>query len=175
MTNPAASNPSPPRRGRPAVLTPEKRQRVLALLSNGCSRRTVARFVECSPATITRTAARDPEFAAQLAQAEAHLEVELLANLRRAAKNDRHWRAAAWLLERKYPHNYPSPHRHLYTPDQVTQLFIAALDSLAPHLPPPHRELAIQNLATLLLQFDPGHQPPLNNQPPDQDQQTSNP
>jgi hypothetical protein len=36
------------------------------MLRAGCSRRMAARHVECDPTTITRTAARDPQFAAQL-------------------------------------------------------------------------------------------------------------
>ena len=49
-----------PQQGRPAVLDPTKRQRIAALLAVGCSRRVAARYVGCSPSTITRTAARDP-------------------------------------------------------------------------------------------------------------------
>jgi len=68
--------------GRPPALDPAKRQRVIALLTIGCSRPVAARHVGCAPSTITRTAARDPAFADQLAQAETNLEVELLDSIR---------------------------------------------------------------------------------------------
>ncbi len=54
--------------GRPPVLDETKRKTIIALLANGSSRRMAAGYVGCAPSTITRTAARDPEFAAQLAR-----------------------------------------------------------------------------------------------------------
>jgi IS30 family transposase len=43
------------------VLDETKRLKIIAIVSNGSSRRTAARYVGCSPSTITRTAARHPE------------------------------------------------------------------------------------------------------------------
>jgi len=43
------------------VLDAAKRQKILALVANGSSRRTAARYVGCEPSTIGRTAMRDPE------------------------------------------------------------------------------------------------------------------
>ena len=87
--------------GRPAVLDETKRRMIIALLMNGSSRRMAAGFVGCAPSTITRTAARDPEFAAQLARAEGNAETEALSLIRKAAHKERYWQAAAWLLERR--------------------------------------------------------------------------
>jgi hypothetical protein len=89
--------------GRPVVLDETKRRMIIALLMNGSSRRMAAGFVGCAPSTITRTAARDAEFAAQLARAEGNAETEALSLIRKAAHKERYWRAAAWLLERKNP------------------------------------------------------------------------
>ncbi len=146
---------APRRPGRPSALDSDKRQRVIALLTVGCSRRVAARYVGCSPSTITRTAARDPAFADQLAQAETNLEVELLGAIRHAAKTDRYWRAAGWLLERKNPQDYKPRAHNLYTHHQVIQLLVATLDSLREELPPTQRDQAIKKLGTLLLEFDP--------------------
>jgi hypothetical protein len=49
------------------VLDEQKRWKIITMIANGSSRRTAAYYVGCSPATITRTADRDPEFAAQIA------------------------------------------------------------------------------------------------------------
>ena len=87
--------------GRPPALDEAKRRLVLALLTNCFSRRMAARYIGCAHSTIAQTAARDPAFATDLAQAEHGVDVEMLAAVRRAAKQDRHWRAAAWLLERR--------------------------------------------------------------------------
>ena len=142
--------------GRPAVLDPDRRQQIVALLTVGCSRRIAARHVGCSPSTITRTAARDPDFAGQVARAETNVDVELLGAIRQAAKNDRYWRAAGWLLERRNPHDFMKHPSRSYTAEQVIQLLVATLDTLRDAIPAPQRNLAIQTFGNLLLEFDEG-------------------
>ncbi len=88
------------------MLDKTKRQKILALLANGSSRRVAARIAGCSHSTIARTAQRDPQFAAELDAAEHNCEIEALRLIRTAAKNGRYWRAAAWLLERRNPRDF---------------------------------------------------------------------
>jgi len=140
--------------GRPPVLDPDKQQQIIALLTVGCSRRIAARHVGCSPSTITRTAARDPKFADQVARAETNLDVELVGAIRQAAQNDRYWRAAGWLLERRNPHDFIKRPPRSYTPEQVIQLLVATLDTLRDAIPRSQRNQAIQTLGNLLLEFD---------------------
>ena len=64
------------------------------------------RAAGCSHTTIARTAQRDPDFAAELDAAEHNAEIEALRQIRKAAKTDRYWRAAAWLLERTNPRDF---------------------------------------------------------------------
>ncbi len=142
-----------PQRGRPPALGPNKRKRVLALLDMGCSRRAAARAVGCSPTTITRTVQRDPEFAAELAEAESRLETHLLESVRNAAKNDRYWRAASWLLERKYPIDYKPRDPKLYTSDQVTQLINAVFNALREELNEEQLQRAAAKLDALLAEL----------------------
>ncbi len=99
-----------------------KRKVILALLTNGSSRRVAAAYVGCSPGTITRTALRDPDFAAELARAENHAEVEALRALREAARKDRYWRAAAWILERKNPDDFAPRKPNVVTEEQLWQV-----------------------------------------------------
>jgi hypothetical protein len=91
---------------RKCLLSREKRRMIVAMLSNGSSRRMAARYIGCAPSTITRLAARDPQFARQLDQAEQGAEIQALRCLRNAAADPRYWRAAAWLLERKNPDDF---------------------------------------------------------------------
>lgn len=142
-----------PQRGRPPALGPNKRKRVLALLDMGCSRRAAARAVGCSPTTITRTIQRDPEFAEELAQVESRLETQLLENVRKAAKNDRYWRAASWLLERKYPLDYKPQDPKLFTSDQVTQLINAVFNALREELTEEQIQRATAKLDALLAEL----------------------
>lgn len=88
------------------VLTEEKRNAIVAILSVGCPRYVAARYVGCSPATIARTAARDPQFAARLRQAQAGVELAFLRRIGKAADKEQYWRAAAWALERMFPQRY---------------------------------------------------------------------
>ena len=91
------------KRGRPPILDELKRREILAILTVGCRRRTAAKYVGCTVQTISNTAARDPDFAKQVRQAEQQAEIGALKEIREAGKEPRHWRAAAWLLERRNP------------------------------------------------------------------------
>jgi hypothetical protein len=84
-------------------LTPQERTEVLAVLSVGCSRLTAA---HCALYRLRQEMSRDPQFAAQVVKAEAGLELFCLTRIRSAASKEQHWRAAAWLLERRLPHRY---------------------------------------------------------------------
>ncbi len=94
---------------RPFALDEGKKREIVAILSMGCSRRAAAKYVGCAPATIVNTARREPEFAAQLEQAESKAEIGLMKNIHKAAGREQYWRAAAWALEHKYPDQYALP------------------------------------------------------------------
>lgn len=72
------------------MLDQAKRQKIIALLANGSSRRMAARYVRCSPSTIARTAAADQVFADQLAAAESSAEIDALRAVRAAFRKDRY-------------------------------------------------------------------------------------
>jgi len=109
------------------VLDQSKRGSIIALIANGSSRRVAARFVGCAPATITRMAARDPEFAEQLAHAEHKAEIKLLRSVQIAANDQKYWRAAAWLLERRNPEDFAARGARLFTAQQVSDMFTRLL------------------------------------------------
>ena len=100
-----------------------RRGKIAAVITVGGSRLTAARYVGCSVSTIRKTAERDPEFAAQLAEAEAKHEILHLSNINGAGKEPRHWRAAVWSLELAYPYRYVRRRRgEPLTKDHLTQL-----------------------------------------------------
>jgi hypothetical protein len=94
-----------------------------------------AKYVGCAASTITRTAARDPVFAEQLAAAEQHVEVDALRAVRAAARNERYWRAAAWLLERRNPDDFAHRTPDVVTNDQLVQVFAQLTEILYAQLP----------------------------------------
>ena len=83
-----------------------KQREILALLSVGCSRRTAARYVNCTQKAIDELAQANPDFAEKLRRAEANMEIESIKNMFNAAKQEKNWRASAWLLERKSPEEF---------------------------------------------------------------------
>lgn len=93
---PAPGSPPPP--GRPRALDDAKRREVCALVSAGCGLELAARHVGCNSSTVRREARRNPDFRKQLRLARRECELAPLQAMHKACK--RHWRAAAWLLER---------------------------------------------------------------------------
>ena len=103
------------RRGRKRILDGYRRCEILAILTAGGTRDTAAKYVGCSVPTIQNTADRDPKFAEKLRKAEQGTEIAYLENIRKAARNERYWRAAAWALERINPSRYARR-----SPDAIT-------------------------------------------------------
>lgn len=123
----AAGDPArtPRRKPGPAPYLDKVRQReICAIVAVGCSRETAARYVGCCPTTIRRQAQRDPEFLAELQRAESLEEITSLRYVQAAARQAQYWRAAAWLLERKFPQRYAPRAAGSLTPEQVAQLLV---------------------------------------------------
>ena len=92
--------------GRRPALDEVKKSIVIRILRKGHSRRRAAEFVGCSPATIRRAALRDAAFSESIAKAESESELLCLNSVKEAGMEKRYWRAAAWVLERRYPEDY---------------------------------------------------------------------
>lgn len=90
--------------GRPRVLTDAKCREVCTLVAAGCGVDGAARHIGCIPKTIRREANRNPKFGTALRQAIKTAELNPLNAVQAAAS--RHWRAAAWLLERTNPKQF---------------------------------------------------------------------
>ena len=91
------------RGGRPTVLTPALREKLEMLLSVGMSRRQAAAYLGIDHTTIVKAAARDPELALDLRNAEERATVNPLLTI--IGESHKNWRAAAWLL--KYRSTWP--------------------------------------------------------------------
>jgi hypothetical protein len=85
------------KRGRPR-LSDDALDKIVLLVGVGCSRRSAAQYVGCSPATIVNHMRRNEAFAQKIRSAEVYRVVQPLQNLRQ--QGNRSWRAAAWFLER---------------------------------------------------------------------------
>ena len=166
MTHATAPNPLPSSepqpavattsRGRPGLLDEAARNLVVTLLARGNSRRVVANFLGCAPSTITRTAERDPQFAAEVARAQQAAQVRLIDAVNNAANQERYWRAAAWLLERINPEDFMLRAPDTYTALEVVQITGKMARLIASQLPEQHREMVAENLDAVLQEFAAG-------------------
>lgn len=87
-------------------LTDEQKREAVLIASVGCDRETAAKYVGCTLDQLTDTSQRDNEFAEQLRRAEAGCELAHMRSIQQAAKDERHWRASVWWLERRLPERY---------------------------------------------------------------------
>jgi hypothetical protein len=117
------------------VLDATKRAKIIGMLSMGCSRRMAARQVGCAPSTITRTADRDEEFGQDVADAESQADIRALRLIRNTAQQERYWRVAAWLLERRNPEEYGRRAPHTFTGTQVTEFLLRGLREVVAAVP----------------------------------------
>jgi len=136
--------------GRKPILDEIKKAQIIAILSVGCSRRTAAAFVGCAPGTVRNTADRDEDFAKQLREAENKHEFNYLKSIRKAATQEKYWRAAAWVLERKYPDQYGRRGPEVITLSQIKDLLARFAEIIAEEVPTDeHRRNILRRLEAL--------------------------
>lgn len=149
----------PQPRGAKPFLDETKRKLVLTLIANGSSRCVAARYVGCSPSTITRTMARNAEFAERLIRAEQTAEITLLRRVHAAAQLDKNWQAAAWVLERHNPDDFTRrPPRTLAETD-VIALFGRFVELLRGEISQEDYRKTIETLDSLMHDFQTAEAP----------------
>jgi len=126
-------------------LSAKQKSEILAVLSLGCSRAAAARCVRCTPYLLQREMSDHPQFAEQVVKAEEGIEVFCLSYLRKAVQHKQHWRAAAWLLERRLPDRYGIKKGKTLTPEQVQKFMAACIQIIAEELPEQEQREKILN------------------------------
>ena len=109
---------------------------VLVFAKLGCSRRLAAEKAGCCHTTIGRAARRDPAFAAQLEEAENHVDIASLTRINEAAAENKNWRAAAWILERRHPEEFGHRTPHSFSADQVMAVLAEVFSFTMPIVAP---------------------------------------
>lgn len=87
-------------------LSDERKREAALIVSIGCDRETAAKYVGCDAEAFRSAVLCDEGFAEALAKAEAGCELAHMRNIQQAAREDRHWRASVWWLERRLPDRY---------------------------------------------------------------------
>ena len=91
--------------GRPTRYTPERVAKILQAIRVGATQRAAAAYAGIDDSTIMRWKHKYPSLATAINEAEGAAMVGWLAKIEQAA-NEGAWQAAAWKLERRYPHEY---------------------------------------------------------------------
>lgn len=138
-------------KGRRPPLDATQKSHILAILSIGGSRQLAAQFVGCTPQTIQRAARRDPAFAQAIRQSERQPILSHLKSLQTAAKQEQHWRASAWVLERKNPQEFAPRGPDVITGQQLHELLTQIVQILVEAIPVASiRKNVIKRLGLLL-------------------------
>ena len=120
--------------GRPAKYSEERADKVCQALRLGATYRAAAGYAGVSEDTLTRWRANSAGFAENVRSSEATAAIGWLAIIQRAAQAG-DWRAAAWLLARRYPHEYgPSAAFFLHHDGEVDVHDSSARDRIAGRL-----------------------------------------
>lgn len=88
------------------TLSEEQKREAVLIASVGCDRETIAKYVGCVSTSLDEALRMDQAFAASLRRAEASCELTHMRSIQQAARDERHWRASVWWLERRAPERY---------------------------------------------------------------------
>jgi hypothetical protein len=91
---------------RPTSLTPEVQRKLCALLRSGVPRNTALLVAGIGRRTFYTHLKENGSFRTAIKRAEARPERRWLGLIERAARDPKHWTAAAWLLEHRWPEKY---------------------------------------------------------------------
>lgn len=155
MSNKDEQTEEPKRRdGRPYKLTDDKtRQLIFKVLRAGGSRADAAAKANVDVKTIKNAAKRDPSFSQGLADAEIDGKLSLLVTIRESAKAG-DWRAAAWMLERKYWREYSKRNVDQVTPDQVAKVSEQIVEALMRLVPAEYHPPLEARMEQILLRLE---------------------
>ena len=136
--------PSPrPPIGEP-VLDDFLKRLIIRGISRGYTRIKMAAMVGCAVSTIMRTAERDPQFFADLAQAEAAFLNGSIDTLYHSACQEKNWRAAAWVAERLDPDRFGRTPPRSRTIPQMLELIGKLLTRICDQLPEEQVHLVVE-------------------------------
>lgn len=135
-------------------LTRKQKDEILAIITIGGSRQTAARYAGCTPGQIQSCARSDTEFATQLRHAQEQAEITSLRHLSEAAKQERYWKAAAWILERKNPEEFRLRPPNVLTPAQLRGVVVKLAEMITSEVKSPtSRKRILAKIEELLKDF----------------------
>lgn len=115
--------------GRPTKYTPENVERILTAVKLGAPLTHACNYAGIHFDTLNEWRKQYPEFSAQLKEAEGEAVKGWLDKIEAAAA-DGNWQAAAWKLERRYPHDFGRRDRMPIDEHELERQFEAEMANL---------------------------------------------
>jgi len=112
-------------------LSDEQKNEFCSIVLLGCDRVTASRYLGCTLRQLQKALQQDPQFAEQLARAEATPELMHMRNLQNAAKDEKHWRISVWWLEHCAPERYARRNPDAISAAQLRQIIKQLSDAIA--------------------------------------------
>lgn len=132
------------------MLSEESKSEVVLILSVGCDRETAAKYVGCRLDELHQELAADQGFAGRVRRAEAGCELAHMRCVHQASRDEKHWRASVWWLERQRPERYARREPGAIGSQELVTFLGALAGDLADVLDDQsHRERALEAVARL--------------------------
>lgn len=103
------------------LLDPQQQRQFCSVLQMGCDRETACHFLGISAGQLHHALLHDAPFLTQVLRAEASPEFNHMRNIYNAGKDEKHWRASVWWLERSAPERYARRATAALTTTQLRQ------------------------------------------------------
>ena len=113
------------------IFTDEQKRECCLMLSIGCDRETACNYLGVTAEQLRSEMQLDVDFLKKLLRAEATPEFNHMRNLYNAAKDEKHWRASVWWLERRAPERYARRAPNAVTPSQLQQVIATLTEAIA--------------------------------------------
>lgn len=133
------------------MLTNEQKAEVALIASVGCDRETAAMYVGCRLDELNDALRADAGFADQVRRAEAGCELAHMRCVQQASRDERHWRASVWWLERHRPARYARTDSDAVSKNQLVRFAGALAYDLAEVLDDEHqRAKALESITRVV-------------------------
>ncbi len=106
----------------PNRFTDDQKRECCLMISMGCDRETACNYLGMTAEELRYELRLDEAFCRQMLRAEATPEFNHMRNLYKAAKDEKHWRASVWWLERRAPERYARRAPDSLTASQIRQV-----------------------------------------------------
>jgi hypothetical protein len=120
-------------------------------LRAGVGRRKICAAVKVDFKTFSALYERSPKFRREVDQAEAKFYGGLISVIVKAAKQEKEWRAAAWILERRFYQEFGKRDPEAVNAEQLASVITRVVGVLVPEIPEDRQANAVSRIEEILM------------------------